>query len=90
MIDDFDLEKDFEVKKLVIVISKGKTYHYWRKASNINKRNIFYIRIGDMSYILKNGKLIDDWSDCLDAIQLEELKKTRNWKIKRLFNNYGI
>lgn len=75
---NFDIQTDLEIKRLVIVRRGKSVYHYWRETSNINKQNIFYIRIGDESYILKEGKLVQRWDECIDAIDAEVLKVKRH------------
>jgi len=83
---NFDIETDLEVKRLVITKRGKSIYHYWRETSNINKTNIFYVRIGDENYILKEGKIIQRWDECVDAIDAEVLKVKRHKIIENVLN----
>lgn len=84
-----DEEFDFECKRLVVSKRGKTTYHYWRDTPNVNKRDIFYIRLGKENYILKDGKLIDTWDKCLDAIDAKILEVSRNKTIEKILDGRG-
>jgi hypothetical protein len=88
-ITNFHIQEDFEIKRLVVVKRGKSVYHYWRETSNINKKNIFYIRIVDENYILKEGKIVHSWDECIDAIDAEVLKVKRHKIIENILDGRG-
>jgi hypothetical protein len=81
-----------EISKLIIVNRGGTVYNYWRKVKNINRRDMFYVLMldGESSpghYIIDSGKVIDDWAECLDRINIKIKDIVRDKKIDSLLND---
>ena len=81
-----------EISKLIIVNRGGKVYNYWRKVKNINRRDMFYVLMLDADsstghYIIDSGKVIDDWGECLDRINIKIKDIVRDKKIDSLLND---
>jgi hypothetical protein len=81
------------------VTSKGTPYHYWKKVNNISNKGLYLVQEEDVIEtsgtqvsldksltIFYNKKELNDITEVLNIIELEESKTKRDWLLKRLLS----